>query len=313
MTLAAHLWTVLPRLAAGVRPQTPPPSTPWSETLDGELGAVTLAGHLAEPEGARELILIVHGLGGCAASDYAVGASLAAQRAGVASLRVSLRGADGNGDDLYHAGLDGDLAWILARPSLARFVRVYLFGYSLGGHMALGAATRDDVDPRLAAVVAVCAPLDLAIAQQGIDAPAAKIYRHYILRHLRTLYARVAARHGTRLAGDPSAVAAARTLRAFDTAAVVPRFGFADADDYYRRASVAGRLGGLRVPARLVAVEDDPMVPSASIREAAASAPQLDLRWLPQGGHVHVPATVDLGDRPPGRLEDQLIAWLRAA
>ena len=57
----------------------------------------------------------------------------------------------------------------------------------------------------------------------------------------------------------------ARTLRTWDQSTVIPRFGFADPDDYYVRASAAGRLNELRVPALLVNTEHDPMVPAATV------------------------------------------------
>lgn len=318
MGIDHHLWTVLPRLRAGFRPPAAPPDAPWSTSFEGDLGTVTLRGRLAVPakaavrangEAARDgLAVLVHGLGGSAGSDYMVRAAAAAHDAGIASLRVSLRGADGSGDDLYHAGLDRDIARILADPSLERFARIGILGFSLGGHVALRAATSDGLDARVTRVAAVCSPLDLAAAQRGIDRPVAKLYRAYVLRRLRGLYARVHERHPA-LPGDPSRVADARTLRDFDAAAVVPRFGFADVDDYYRRASVGPRLGRLRVRAMLVAVREDPMVRRDSI-EPWSHEPGLDIRWLDRGGHVHVPPKVELGLGPAAPLEHQLVEWM---
>lgn len=309
MGIDNHLWTILPRLRSGFQPPVAPPEASWQTTFDGEIGPVTLAGRLSVPQDARSLVLLVHGLGGSASSDYLLRAAGAAYRAGVASLRVSLRGADGNGDDLYHAGLDGDVARVLADPSLGRFSRIGVLGFSLGGHVALRAATSETLDRRVIRVAAVCSPLDLAAAQRGIDRPAAAIYRFYILRRLRTLHAKVRSRHPN-LPGDPSKVDAARTLRDFDAAAVVPRFGFADVDDYYARASVGPRLDRLRVPALLVAVREDPMVRRDSIEPWTASVPHLDVRWLERGGHVHVPPKVDIGLGPSAPLEPQLVDWL---
>ena len=306
MGIDNHLWTILPRLRSGLRPPVAPPEVAFDATFDGALGPVTLSGRLSVPDDAQDLVVLVHGLGGTSSSDYVVRAAAAAHRIGTASLRVSLRGADGNGDDLYHAGLDRDLTWLLARPSLAHFDRLGLIGFSLGGHVALRAVCADRVDPRMVGVAAVCSPLDLAAAQAGIDRPSAAIYRFYILRRLRALHARVKERHPD-LPGDGEAVAAARTLRDFDAAAVVPRFGFADVDDYYTRASVGPRLGSLAVPALVVAVREDPMVRRDSIERWGDA---LDLRWLERGGHVHVPPRVDLGLGAPAPLEEQLLHWL---
>ncbi len=276
-----------------------------------EVGVVPLRGTLHVPPGARDVVVLVHGLGGSASSAYLARAARAASAVGMASLRMSQRGADGDGADLYHAGLGSDLQVVVDHPALAPFERIFLLGYSLGGHIVLRAATGDIDTPRLARVAAICAPLDLARAQAGIDAPSAAIYRKVVLRKLRAAYEVIVARHPT-FPGDPEAVRTTTTLRGFDAASVVPRFGFASVADYYERASVGPRLHRLRTPALLVAVRDDPMVPAASIRTWAAEAGDLELKWLTRGGHVHVPAKVDLGWGPPRSLESQVIDWLRA-
>lgn len=311
MRLSAHCWTVLPYLNDRLRPPIPPTATRWHTEIRSSLGPVPLRGFLHVPDGAREVVVLLHGLAGTASSTYLARAARAAAGAGVASLRLSLRGADGDGTDLYHAGLGSDLQAVVDHPALAGFERIFLWGYSLGGHIALRAATGDIVEPRLARVASVCSPLDLARAQQGIDAPAAAIYRRVILRKLRAAYAVVAARHPD-LPGDPEGVRTTTTLRGFDAASVVPRFGFDSVDDYYRRASVGPRLGRLSVPALLVAVRDDPMVPAASIDPSARGVSGVELRWLGRGGHVHVPAKVDLGLGTPRSLESQVMDWLRS-
>jgi predicted alpha/beta-fold hydrolase len=104
-----------------------------------------------------------------------------------------------------------------------------------------------------------------------------------------------------------------RTLREWDRLTVVPRFGFADPEDYYGRASVGPRLGALRVPALLVASPVDPMVPASSIAAAARGVSSLDLRWVERGGHVGFTPRLDLGLAGPPGLAGQLAAWLLGA
>ena len=45
--------------------------------------------------------------------------------------------ADGRGEDFYHAGLTVDLEAAIASPELARYQRILILGYSLGGHVVL--------------------------------------------------------------------------------------------------------------------------------------------------------------------------------
>jgi predicted alpha/beta-fold hydrolase len=63
--------------------------------------------------------------------------------------------------------------------------------------------------------------------------------------------------------------------------------GFADADDYYRRASAGPFVRAIRIPTLLVHAEDDPMVPPSCVRPWLERAPSVvEQRWSERGGHV---------------------------
>ncbi len=308
MSLAGHLWTIVPRLGAGRGALAPDEARRWETDLaDARVSRVRLSGLLFEPAGARALVVAVHGLGGSAASAYMVRAARAARDAGLATLCLSLRGADGSGEDVYNAALTADLDAALASPEATRYPAVIALGFSLGGHLALRYATGRP-DPRLRAVAAVCAPLDLAGCQAEIDRPGRRPYRIYLLARLRRTV-RAVARRG-RLPVASRELRRVRTIREWDRLVVAPRFGFSDPDDYYRRSSVGPRLGDLAVPALLVASEHDPMVPPATLKPWLEGARRLDVRWVARGGHLGFPARLDLGERAPLGLDRQVLAWL---
>lgn len=320
MSLGAHFWTVAPRLRHAVRPLPFPAAAPFGFAVDDRrLGPVRLTGKLREVPGSAGLLVAVHGLGGCADSHYMPRAALAAEAAGLSCLRLNLRGSDRRGEDFYHAALTGDLHAALARPELARYRRIYLLGYSVGGHLVLRYATEAG-DPRVAAVAAVCPPLDLAASSAAFDRPAVWIYRRYVLGNLKRIYAQVAARRPVPLAPLSAAEAGRlRTLRAWDDRVVAPRHGFAGAADYYERASVGPRLGDLRCPALVLAAHGDPMIPAATLRPfLSRSCPGLTVRWLDRGGHVSFPGRVDLdlvgnGAGAGATVETHALAWLLRA
>jgi hypothetical protein len=275
---------------------------------DAQLGRVLITGQLHAPVGAKSLLVSVHGLGGNSESPYLAASVWAAARSGWACLRLNMRGADGSGEDFYHAALTADLHAALASPELARFSDIYLLGYSLGGHLALCFAAEAH-DARVRAVAAVCAPLDLSRSAAAIDRPVSLPYRHYVLQRLKQSYAAVARRRPVPTAVER--VQRVRSLREWDACTVVPRYGFESTADYHARASVSGRLGALRVPALLVNTTHDPMVPAHTVRPALAlAAPNLDVRWLNKGGHVGFPSDVDLGEGGPRALEMQVLSWL---
>ncbi len=252
--------------------------------------------------------MIVHGLGGSYDRPYCVNGAWAAQRAGLPCLRFGLRGADRSGEDFYHGGLTTDLEAAIGSPQLAGFARIYVLGYSLGGHVTLRYALGKP-DPRVAAVAALCAPLDLELGTQSMDSKRSAIYRRHVLAGLNEIYSAVAQRRA--VPTPVTRVMAARTIREWDGLTVVPRYGFANAEDYYRTVSVGPRLRELQIPALLVQSRHDPMVPPWTYQQHLQNAPShLEVRMLGQGGHVGFPRVALQPQAQPGVLEDQLLAWL---
>jgi predicted alpha/beta-fold hydrolase len=160
-------------------------------------------------------------------------------------------------------------------------------------------------------VAAVCAPLDLDCGARALDAPRAWLYRRHILAGLRATYARYAARHPQ--ATPVARVRRARTMRAFDSLTVVPRFGFADADDYYRSQSVGPHLASITLPALLVYARHDPIVsPETVAGHVARLGSAASVWWLERAGHVGFPERIAVDGQSPARLEDRILDWLDA-
>lgn len=310
MTPSAHFWTILPVVLERLKPLEVPDAEPWEHVIDDpDVGPVRLSGELRRGEDRRELLILLHGLGGCSRSRYCSNVVVKARQQGLSTLQLNLRGCDRRGEDLYHAALTSDLSEVLAEPTVAAFERVYLLGFSLGGHLALRYATEVE-DPRLRAVTAVCSPLDLSRAVDAFDRPPRWLYRRYILQGLRDIYASIEARR--QMPATSSQLRGTTKLRDFDRQVVVPRFGFASVEDYYRRASVAPHLDRLRVPSLLVAARHDPIVTHEAIA-CALDRPldNLEVRWTASGGHVSFPPALDLGYGPEPGLEAQVLHWLR--
>lgn len=312
--LHGHWHTVRPLLRQLVALAPPPPSRHWRTFLDDPVaGRVRLTGrlHEADPRAGRgdELLVVVHGLGGSHRSIYTAEAAHAALAAGVSCLRLNLRGADRKGTDYYHAGLTADLDAVLASPDLARFTKIYLLGYSVGGHLVLRYAS-ERPDPRVRAVASNCAPVDLARGGAEIDKPKGAPYRTKVLGGLREIYAEVARRRPVPIPVEEAAKI--RTLREWDERVIAPRHGFASADDYYARASVAPRLDRIAIPTLAVVAEQDPMVFVHTVRPHLEGRTNVRSVFLSRGGHVGFPRDVDLGLGHVGDVEAQIVAWLRA-
>ena len=246
------------------------------------------------------LVLGLHGLEGCSMSLYMQGLMHRAGARGWRGLALNFRSCASppgrphweyvmnRGDRIYHSGETGDLDWVVERlvarqPALD----LRMVGVSLGGNVLLKwlGERGEDVPPQVRAAAAISAPLDLGACARHLEDGLGPWYMRFFLRSLRAKALDWAARHPGRI--DPEAVRNARTFREIDDAATGPIHGFADADDYYRRASSLPWLSRIRVPTLLVNARDDPFEPAEILDRARASASAaVRCAFTERGGHV---------------------------
>jgi predicted alpha/beta-fold hydrolase len=298
--MRGHLWTVLPHLVDRVIVPVARGKA-WSTTLEDErFGSICISGVLDEIPGARGLVIIVHGMGSSAEVSYVVRAANAARSRGLAVLRLNLRGALQSGEDIYYAGLVEDLKAAIASPEVRGYDELYILGFSLGGHMVMRYALHPA--PRVRAVAAVCSPLDLQVSCKHIDSVQQTIYRRHLLTGLKAGASAVESRRGVRLSNTE--IPDIQRIREWDDKIVAPRFGFRDADDYYRKASVGPYLGEVAVPSLLVFADSDPMVTARDVRPSLQALPSHSrVRWL-AGGHVFF--------RDNRRVLNELFTWVQS-
>jgi uncharacterized protein len=318
MNWHGHYWTLRPVLQDALRPAGGPSGDPWSTTLEDPLvGRVRLTGLFVDDARSHELVVLVHGLGGSAERAYMQRGANAAASLGMASLRLSLRGADLSGDDIHHAGLVEDIAAVLQSPDAARFESIYLLGYSLGGHSCLRYAALG-ADPRVRAVVALGSPVDLSASAKAFDAAPFSVYRPWVLSALKKIY-RATLERGVGKAPWRE-VRRVGHIRHWDDLVVAPRFGFASGAEYYRSVSVAPLLAELPVPSHYVGAALDPMVPRSAVDPFLPKPTRnLEVTWLERGGHIGFPPTLQvprdsrLSQPPLGQpIEHSLLAWARS-
>lgn len=297
-------------------------SLPSGEALHAVLDQPTGG---AEPEA---LVVLLHGLGGDSEREGLRRMGLALQDAGLAVLRLNLRGA-GAGRSLaagtYAADCRNDLLPVLGQlRALAAGRPLFGVGLSLGGTILLNALLAAPATALLDGLVCLSSPLDLAASSTRIESPRNRLYARWLLQRLvaQTLadpfgISAVERQALTEAAGPAS-------IRAFDQAITAPRWGYRSVEHYYAAASpLAGlldphRLSGLP-PLLLVHAEDDPWVPVASLRLVADTQVAEDLRAAAaspaeilisrHGGHNGFHGR---GDSPRGCWGDRLtVRWLR--
>jgi predicted alpha/beta-fold hydrolase len=281
-----HLQTVLAAYLPGRLGPTPDRQhVIWLPDGDG------LVLHENLPAGWRpgqRMALLIHGLTGDHSSAYLRRMARHLMGLGVRTFRLDMRGT-GKGFPLarrvYHSGRSDDIrAALLAMHSWSPMSPLVVIGVSLGGNLALktaGEAAEHPV-PNLARVAVLAPPIDLTRCAALLCRPANRMYEDNFVRLL------VAeARRRDRYFNEPSPVHFPRrtTMRMFDDLYTAHRSGFADALDYYRRASAGPLIPHIRVPTLIMAARDDPFIAVEPFEELRVPS-HIQVRIVPHGGHV---------------------------
>jgi predicted alpha/beta-fold hydrolase len=236
------------------------------------------------------LLLVLHGLEGSARSHYAQGLVGEAAALGWRAVVLNFRSCSGELNRLpkfYHSGDTADLDAIVRRlHEEAPEVRLGVVGVSLGGNVLLKwLGEQGDAAPPLAGAVAISVPFDLAACARVLDRGFERaVYTRNFLRTMRrkvTLKARI---HPDFV--DVTAVRRARTFSEYDAVVTAPLNGFADALDYWTRASSAPYLGRVRRPTLLINARDDPFVPPSALPDPATLPSCVEVEFPARGGHV---------------------------
>ena len=245
------------------------------------------------PPGAKQHLVLFHGLEGSSQSQYAQAFASVAQQRGWAFSVPHFRGCSGElnrGPRAYHSGDFEEIGWILRRLRSASTVPLMAVGVSLGGNALLRWAQEagDSAAATAASVAAVCSPIDLAASGQAIDQGFNwLVYSRMFLATMKPKALAKLKQHPGLF--DGAKLSAARTLFEFDNVFTAPLHGYKDTPDYWARASAKPHLAQIRIPALVLNTGNDPFVPAASLPGATEVGRHVTL-WQPaQGGHVGFP------------------------
>jgi len=306
-----HLPTLYAKFARN--PDFPATTREYWPLPDGDrLAAERLRGRQSAPR-----LVIFHGLEGGTHSTYARGLLQAAAARGWWADLVLWRTCDGNTvNDVrrsYHSGASEDahaaVTHILgadpARPTL-------LLGVSIGGNILLKwlGEQQSAAPTAIRAAAAVSVPYDLACAATQTEHGFSRLYGWFFLRSLKRKIRAKRLRYPD--IANPAELERATTLRAFDDLVTAPMHGFADAADYYNRASSLRFLPNVRVPTLLLTALNDPFLARwvlDEVRAAAERNPYLGCVFPAGGGHVGFVSGV-LPWRPQHWMEHYVLEWL---
>lgn len=296
-TLAAYFWP------GRFRPRD---VTEDEERLfEVEPGSQVLARCRWQPDRTQHpTVVLWHGLEGSAASAYMLTTAAKTFQRGFNVVRMNIRNCGGTEHltpTLYHGGLTDDLrAVVVELINQDRLPRLVLAGFSLGGNLTLKLAGEwaDEVPEQLKGVVAISPSVDLQASSELLHQSRNFVYHRNFLYYLKRRIILKQQKYPELY--DSTALGGISSLVQFDDHYVAPAFGFADARDYYAKASALPFLSRIRVPTLIIHAQDDPFIPYTPLETALNPQLQGDassavlttsnenilLIAPPRGGHV---------------------------
>lgn len=233
-------------------------------------------------------IIFLHGLEGSADAGYIASFAQSALLRGFGVHRMNLRTCGGTEElceTMYHSGLTSDTRFVLEQLQDRSAEPRFLVGFSLGGNVALKLAGEFGQTDLLAGVCAVSTPIDLAACVRAMDKASNHLYARRFLDRLRNRVKRK-----SELAPElysAKGLEDVRTIWEFDDRFTAPLFGFGTAANYYATQSAMNYLDAIRIPALVIAAEDDPLVPFEIYRHPAFSSnPHITSAFTAHGGHL---------------------------
>jgi predicted alpha/beta-fold hydrolase len=298
----AHAQTI----GAQVRRAIPLPLE-WEEfTLpDGDFLELGWTGPAEGP-----VVALIHGLGGSFESVHIRGLARAMAGAGWRVCLFHFRGCARRPNrslTTYHNGMTSDLDAVfraLARryPDRPRAA----VGVSLGGNALLKLLGEQAEAVPLHGAAAISVALELRPCVDRLNTGFSRFYQGLLLRRLKRRLAQRRALISQHL--DWGRIVSARRFPSFDDAFTAPVHGFADAEDYYARASSRPQLHRVQVPTLILVAADDPFLAPAALPQAADLSPAIRAEVSAGGGHVGFVAGPP--HKPVYWLEPRIVRWL---
>lgn len=270
-------------------------------------------------EATAPLVLVLHGLTGSSNSLYALGLQQALAAQGWASAALNWRGCSGEPNLLprgYHSGASEDLAETVRHLRAQRpMAPLYAVGYSLGGNVLLKYLGESGADSQLQGAVAVSVPFRLDQCADRIGLGFSRIYQAHFMREMiayvkdkQRLFSHQGQADRLSILEKLGPLDGMRTFWEFDGRITAPLHGYADAQDYYKRASSRYFLGRIETPTLIIQAADDPFVFSHSVPDANELSTSTELELHAHGGHVGFVAGSPR--RPVYYLERRIPQWL---
>jgi len=246
-----------------------------------------------------KLVIVSHGLEGNSDRHYAKGMASYFFQRGWDSLAWNCRGCSGEINRLprfYHHGATEDLGAVVDHAIKKKYFHIVLIGFSMGGSMTLKylGEKNGSASKAIKSAVVFSVPCDLGSSARELEKPTNKFYLNRFLKKL-----------GVKMRSKsllfPKQISTVgfekiKSFREFDNRYTAPLHDFADADDFYTKASCGPYLPAIQIPTLIINALNDPFLPDACYPfDLAKNHDFIHLETPARGGHVgfSLPSTLE--------------------
>lgn len=245
----------------------------------------------AQPDAAKPIVVIFHGLEGNSQSQYAKSLLGAALSKGWQGVVIHFRGCSGEPNRLprvYYAGDSLEIDRMLSRVRATHPASpIYAVGYSLGGNALLKwlGETGTENMLNISKAVAVSAPIDLKASAVSLDNGLNRIlYTPLFVDSMRPKALALSKRFPGLL--DDTRINNAKTIHDIDNAVTSVLYGAKDATDYYNKNASKPYLQHISLPTLIINAKNDPFLPAEFLPTADEVSASVTLDYQEEGGHV---------------------------
>jgi uncharacterized protein len=238
----------------------------------------------------KKLVIISHGLEGSSERHYSKGMAKYFYDRDWDALAWNCRGCSGVMNRLprfYHHGATEDIAAVIDHAIQLKYEHITLVGFSMGGSMSLKyvGERRGMLPTQVRSAVTFSVPCDLKSSATELDKPSKKFYLNRFLKKLEKKIRAKSALFPEQI--STAGLEKIKTFREFDNKYTAPLHGFADADDFYAKASSGPYIHSIEIPTLIVNALNDPFLPDECYPvEIAKNHLNVYLETPSRGGHV---------------------------
>lgn len=242
-------------------------------------------------KGSRKLVVVTHGLEGNSHRPYVTALLKLFGENGFDGLGWNCRSCSGEINRLprfYHHGDSEDLRKVVEYAISKGYDEVFLSGSSMGGSLTLRllAEFPERLARQVSGAFVSSVPLDVYDASKELDKP---YKRFYMKRFLRKLGEKLKAKEAM-FPDNPllncDGYHRIRNFVDFDNRFTAPLHGYANALDFYQKASTKPLLGRIGVPVMIVQAQNDPFLGRECYNTGGMINPNVRLTVTRSGGHV---------------------------